>query len=364
MTLLSTLKRALYPIISQPLARSVLVEGTAIGNDRPIRCLFIDNSGFTDYLSERIFVSKPRVLGRSQVWFRMIPRVIRRSAVPLDLCVAVVPLKYERVFNGIYSLRCQEYVRQVVDVLPSWEAIKNRMHRTPKGTERLIRKYGLTCRISKDDRDLSFFYHRMYLPHIRKQYGKLAGLDSFDEMEEFFRKGFLLFIEENSRPIAGSLCLVEGKTLVYRRMGVLDGDDVHIRKGGQMAVYYFSLQLALERNLDSFDLMKSRPFLNDGVYLHKRGWGASVLPDSESKSWVYFFNLGPPPQMTWLYKAAPVIAHAGEGLRGIIGIEGMRCLSGDLKQSLSERFYAPGLKGLHLLTPDSSSPVELPFSNR
>lgn len=356
-------RHALYLKVSQSFAHATLVEGTLKDNNESVRCLFIDNSELTEYLLHKIYSGQPRILRRWRVLVPFLPRLIKHPPVPLDLCIAVVPLKYEQALHGLYDYRTQEFVRQVIDVLPTWEEVKVRLHRTPRGTGRLIRKYGLSYRISNDQREFDFFYHHMYRPHIEKQYESMAFIDSYEEMKEFFTKGFLLLVEEGNQPIAGSLCLLDENVLTYRRMGLLEGDEAYIKKGGQMAVFYFSLHLAIERKLDKFDLMKSKAFLNDGVYLHKRGWGATVLPDHESESWVYFFNLGPSEKIAKFYKNNPLIAHTKTGLKGVLGIESESIISPEMEKDLIHRFYAPGLEGLILLTSKSKVPIEVSFKN-
>jgi len=349
MNVVRRLRLALHARAVRYLARVTWVEGTLDGCDEPFRCLFAGDSQLQPYLIRRMYNGEPRVIARRRVRIASLPRLVRQNTLAVDLCVAVLPPATRDLFAGFLAFRGQEFVCQVVDLPASWEAMTSRLHRTPRGTGRLIRKHGLTRRISHDARDFDFFYRRMFVPHTQNQYGPLAIIETFDEMKTFFDRGFLLLVEEAGHPIAGSLCLMDDAVLTYRRMGVLDADDAHIRKGAQMAVYYFSLQLALERGLRAFDLMKSRALLEDGVYEHKRKWGATTLPDPESESWVHFVCPRPGERVARVFARHPVIVHAGAGLRGLVGVDPGVALTPEVKAELLERYDAPGLDGLIVL---------------
>jgi len=364
MKVLAKIKQTLYTKAIRYIAHATWVEGRLKESGQTFRILFVENSEVMRYLLPRMYAGEPRILRRRRIWIPSLPKLLSRGALPVDLCIAVLPLAYDPQFRGLCDFRGQEFVRQIVDVPPYWEELKGKLHRTPRGTGRLIRKHGLTYRVSKEPKDLQFFYHRMFVPHTRKQYGNLARIEPFEEMERIFGKGFLLLVEEGGRPIAGSLCMMDQDVLTYRRMGVLDADEAHIQKGGQMAVYYFSLQLAVERRIKKFDLMKSRSFLNDGVYQHKLKWGAVTVPDDEPESWVYFFNRGSPEKAALFFRQNPVVVHTRNGLKVVSGLEDGTELSPEVTSELTERFYAPGLEGLVVLSSRSATPVEVDFQKK
>ena len=93
-----------------------------------------------------------------------------------------------------------------------------------------------------------------------------------------FEQGFLLLVLAGDQPVAGALSQRADNHPVFRRTGVLQGEEAHIRRGAQTALYYFQLRLALELGLDAVDAMNSFPFLDDGVFQHKADWGAVTLP--------------------------------------------------------------------------------------
>lgn len=345
------IKRQLYPVLSRFFSHATLVEGRLKGTEHPFRCLFVDNSSFADNLMGRMYETPPVVLERRRIWIPALKKLIIGKTGGIDLCVAVLPTAYESTFQGLYDYKCTETVRQIIDTSGSWEDIKSAFSATKrKKTNRFTERYGLGSRVSEDLKEFDFFYHRMFVPHIKKRFGELSVIDSYDEMKEFFLKGRLLFITKDNEAVAGALSHVEDGTLVFRRTGVLDGDETHIEGGAQLALYYFQIKYANEHNLRAVDSMMSTPFLNDGVYKNKREWGATVLPDNESRTWVYFFHAAPSEKIAQFFEINPTIVHSDKGLKGVIGISGAMDTPTVSIDDITHRYEAKGLEGFTVVT--------------
>ena len=360
MDLIRRLKYRLYPALSRYIIWATLAEGVLKGSGKPFRGLFADNTPFTKYLLHKVFDGPVRVIRKRRIRIPALRKTIRSSAEDIDLCIAVLPGKYEPEFRGLYTFRGQEYVRQIIDTSGPWDEIRRRFHRNKRKLSNSLHE-NYHYRVSVDIKDFDFFYHRMHLPLIKKRFGDFSLVDSYDEMKHFFLKGFLLLISSNERIVAGSLCMVENRVLVARRAGVLDGDPEHIRRGAQAALSYCRLLFAKEQGIQKVDTMKSLPFLNDGVYKAKREWGAEVCPDDESQSWVYFFIPRYTQEVVRFFQDNPVIIHTEGGLKGVVGVTDGAGLSEETGKALAKHFSAPGLKGLLLLTPSSTAPLEFSF---
>jgi len=349
--LIRLVKRKLYPFTSRFFSHATVVEGILKGARHPFRCLFVDNSDFTGYLKARMYEKPPVVLREWRIWIPALKKLIVGKADSFDLCVAVLPRAYDSTVHGMYDYKCTEAIRQVIDTSGSWEDVRSRFSRKRRQiTNEFPEKTGLGYRMSNDSEEFDYFYHRMFAPHIKKRYGELSHIDSYDDMKKFFLKGRLLFVTKGDAAVAGALCLVENGTLVFRRTGVLDGDETHIEGGAQTALYYFQLRYANERNLRAVDTMKSAPFLNDGVYKHKRDWGATVFPDDEAGNWVYFFTAGPAEKMASFFENNPTIVHSDTGLKGLIGVSNATDLSIASMNDLTHRYQSSGLHGFTILT--------------
>jgi hypothetical protein len=365
MKLLKALKKSAYAIYSRYFSRATLVEGTLKDSDASCRCLFIDDSSFKDYLISRMYDESSGSVRTGRLWVSSLKRLVKNPPSDVDLCIAVLPIRWEKAFNGLYDFKSPEHVRQVINLAGDWVAVKKQFHRKKREIfNRLMINSPFGCRISTDMADFDFFYYRMHLPHCRKQFGTFAGIDSYEEMKKFFLQGFLLLAVDGGKAIAGSLCLVEDHTMIYRRAGVLNGDEEYIKKGVQTALFFFMIRHAKDHNLLRLDVMQSRPFFNDGVYRHKREWGSSVSVDTDVERWIYLFNFDGSGRLATFVRQNPIIVDTPEGLMGLIGIDGTTGFSDKEREDLAKRYHSPGLEGLILLDSAEGSQSRFIFDSR
>ncbi len=363
LNLLKALKHWIYPTASKYFSRAALVEGVLGKTDQPFRCLLIDNSPFTEYLLHKAFAEPAHIAKKWKIWIPALKRLIGEPPLDLDMCIAVLPQRYESNFRGLYNFKCREWVRQVLDISDPWDSIRRRFHKNPKETERKIRKHSLSIRVSNDTGDFDSFFYQMYLPHTLKQFGSLSNVSTYEYMRSVFSRGFLLLVMDGDKAISGGICFACDGALTFSRLGVLHGEERYLRKGAQSALYYFIIRLAKDNNLQKVDLMKSRSFLDDGVYRHKREWGATVYPDDESESWVYFFIPRASRKAASFFESNPVIIHTENGLKGVVGINSGIKLPDEARRDLMGQFYAPGIESLLVLSPHSDMPVEVSFGD-
>ncbi|MEX8492485.1 GNAT family N-acetyltransferase [Sphaerotilus sp.] len=348
---LRSVKQAIYPLTSKLVTNTVLVEGHLKGTDQPFRTLFVHNCLFNTALMARMYERPPEILQRRRIGIPSLGSMIRSRQGQFDLCIAVVPKVYDTLFSPLCSYRGQEEVRQVIDTSGTWEEVRARFSKKKRQlTNNFGERYGLTYRISHSEEDFDFFYHRMHVPHIRRRYGDLSEMDSHASMLEFFRKGFVLFVLREGEPVAGALSLIEGDSILFRRSGVLDGDESHVKGGAQTALYYFQLRHAVNSGYRSVDTMKSAPFLNDGVFCHKADWGARAMPDREARQSVLYFVPEPDARTVRFFEINPAVVCEGNGLAGIAG--GLASPDGaDMgSQAIAKRFQVSGLDHFTSLT--------------
>jgi hypothetical protein len=144
---------------------------------------------------------------------------------------------------------------------------------------RKVRKYGYTHGLTRDPKALNLFYHDVYLPYIQSRFGRHSHPRSLKMLETQVRHGFLLKVYEQQECVAAAVCRRIGKCLIAVAFGVAPDHDDHLRRGALSACYTFIFQQAEREGLDSVDLLRSRPHKNDGVYEHKRRWGAHARRD-------------------------------------------------------------------------------------
>jgi hypothetical protein len=353
MSLFTVVKRGLYPLTSRYLSNAILVEGHMKGTDMPFRSLFVENSGYERYMFASIYETPPRVLKQWKIWIRDLSGLLKTYSDSIDICIAVLPNSYESRYAGLYAFKGQDFVRQVIDTTGTWDEIIGRFHQKKRQfSNNAERKFGLGYKVSHDLDDFDLFYHRMHLPHIRSQFDAFADIDSYEDLKSYFIKGFVLMIMADGIKMAGALCLVENNSLVFRRSGVLDGDEEYRKRGAQLALYHFNIRYAWEHGIPRVDTMKSRPFFNDGVYRTKREWGSHVLADDEAESTVYYFIPRYSPEISTFVETNPVIIQNGEGLSGLVSRKEASCLAEENIRDLYKKFHAPGIGSLLLLDRD------------
>src|SRR5512143_2013449 len=366
MKLLYTLKHVVYTAYSHYFCNATLVEGIMKDTDQTVRCLFIDKKTLSKYMMQRIYSGSPTILKKWRIFVPSIKKFVQTSSHGIDICVAVLPRSLEKEFGRLCDFKTQEWVRQSLPLLSSAAVTKERVNKKLREKGRRVKKEGFDCKISNDLHDFDTFYYDMYLPTVQKQFGDLVLIEPYEDLKSTFLegRGVLLFVTENGSPVAGSLIFFQDKTLVEYRVGVLHGDRDYVKRGAQSAINYFEIRFALERSCDLYDMLGSRPFLEDGVYGHKRQWGATVSHYDELKTWVYFFILDHGDKTARLFEMNPLIIHTKKGLMGLLGMVDAAELSPEIRKELIRKHYAPGLKGLMLMTPGSSAFMELSFDEQ
>jgi len=363
MRIIGWLISKVYPVVSRYSSHAALVEGKLKNTGDTFRCLFVENTDLMGYVLPHTYREPPVVLKTWRVWVPFIRKVLKSYSDSIDMCVAVLPLKCEPAFRKLIHFKSQILVCSFIDTSCGREVVRKRLqHDKRQFSNKMDRKPIFACRISKDMKDFDFFYTEMYVPHIQKRFEDLADLDSYDQMRGSFLRGFLLVIEEGKKSVAGVLCEIENDTLIARRTGVLHGDEEYIKRGASSAEYYFALKFALEHGLSRVDLLRSRPFFNDGVYSTKRKWGATVYPDRQSESWVFFFIPTYSKQIANFFAINPVIIHKEDRMYGLVGWNNENPPSAKDNKELGEKYYSPGLAGLMVIQPHSEEPILVPFT--
>ncbi|MEY4752709.1 MAG: hypothetical protein RJA44_384 [Pseudomonadota bacterium] len=273
----------------QNFSRVFMVEGELKGCGSPFRTVMAmhPNSYSARFLLGRIYGSEHSVLSQRLLPYHGIGTLLARQSA--DLCIINAPARFRPALERQGALIAPDMVRQVIDLRGGIEQAK-RGFRSRNRT--LFNKYAqrspFAIRVSRDVADFEYYYDRMFVPHTRKQFSHMPVIDTREALAERFAQGFLLIANRDGQDVAADLCYEQDRRLHYHRAGVLDGDEQHIQDGAQTALYVHMMLLAAERGLDYLDLGASRPFIDDGVYRHKRVWGARVLPeDSRDKIHAY-----------------------------------------------------------------------------
>jgi len=288
---------------------------------------------------------------------------VEEKADKIDLCVADFPKRHFNNFKSVSDFKTQCQVSQVVDLSAGSPSAK-KFYRKLKESERRIRKYELSYRVSHSDTDFEIFYYKMYVPHAQKQHGKYSVKLAYKQMEEVFKDGYLLLVIQAGIAIAGQLFSLRDGILSTFRMGILNGDRSYVEMGAISALYYFTVEYANSAfRFNRLDCGESLSFPDDGVFLNKREMGATVYPDNDSESWIFIFNPNQSDKISYVFESNPIIVHTDTGLMVLVGVPDMNELMVEERDRLKQKYHSPGIKGMILLKKNADTSKILFFDD-
>lgn len=242
--------------------------------DRPVSLLFLGPGTLARFYARLIFGSMPPQLIASGTLLNPDPHGLLRSS-GADI-VAFYCQEHEAPKN---MLVLPDYVRSILETQSSFDDYLHTLDQSAMSDIRKIRKAGFSCSISHDPLDLVLFYSSMYLPMLTARHGDHAIICSYEEMQDFFRKGFLLFIRKGNAPLGAVLTVGYGRRLLLKFLGVLDGSFAHTKAGANSAMMYFGIRHAFDNGHSILDLGYSGPFLSDGIVWYKKKWKTRLVVD-------------------------------------------------------------------------------------
>ncbi len=245
-------------------------------SDRQVNLLFLGPELLARFYASLVFRSMPPHVITSGTLLDPDPHGLLRST-GADI-VAFYCQEHEAPKN---MLVLPDYVRSILETQSSFDNYLQTLGKSATSDLRKIEKAGFGCRISHDSLDLAMFYSSMYLPMLANRHGDCAITHSYEEMQEFFRKGFLLFIMKDRAPVGAALAVGYGRRLLLKFLGVLGGSFAHTKAGVNSALNYFGIQHAFDNGYSVLDLGYSGPFLSDGVVWYKKKWKTRLVVDSK-----------------------------------------------------------------------------------
>ncbi|KQC03481.1 MAG: hypothetical protein APR53_05135 [Methanoculleus sp. SDB] len=212
--------------------------------------------------------------GRIYIW--NVPAFVRnRRNIIVDMDMFFSFLFPDAVFTF-------PWIQQVLDLNIPINTIMKHIRERKK-----ISQYG--CEISQDPQDLRFYYETMYIPFIRERFAEQAVILEIERIRFLLPEAEVLFVTESGQRIGGAIGVQEGD--IYRWLSTAITDEQYRKKGALSAAYYFGILRAKETGARSIDLGLSRPFLSDGVALHKRKWRATMKLENQTRRWFLLSNL-------------------------------------------------------------------------
>lgn len=276
MSILSRVRKYLATAYHANILRIVVASGTSRASGRPQSALIASNSPLTVYYYlQLLFTETPSIAFDRRGLLSGIETLLARHRV--DLGILELPQSEKDRKFGLPHIHSPICVRQSIDVTGDIQQVKQRFRSRYRTTfNRFSNKNPFSISISREIEDFDHFYFDMLNPHITRQYGETAKMYSREELLKTFQEGFLMIASKDGKAVAATLCKVAENSLNYLLCGVLNGDEQYIRDGAQTALYVHMMHHARALNLQRLHLGFTKPFFNDGVFKHKRAWGADV----------------------------------------------------------------------------------------
>jgi hypothetical protein len=329
---------------------TLLVDGTEPETGVPLRILYVgqfDNYAFT--------------VGRMLTDHRMVERRTGISAFRVGSCfkdsieraailVMDVELLYGTMLRRQPFMRIPAWVRQKYSVPGTWHEVLQSFRTNTRRTDlRKIRKYALKYRISRSEDDFREFYHRMYVPYLKKRFDREVIIEPEWKVLRQCRKGELMHVVRGGQVVACALLHRGEGRLAYVWVGVPDGLEDDLYRGAFSALYYFSILYAYERGCSEVDFLGSRPLLDDGLFRYKRKWGTRVEDSPVPRGDILIRPLRFDASVRSTFRRLQYIVRDGAGLAGRILLDDGPASSEDLKRILV-RDQTPGLDRLQVFS--------------
>ena len=219
--------------------------------------------------------------------------------------------------------------------------------RKVQGDLQKIRRHGLQCEVTRDRRKFDDFYYNMYVPYISKTYGDCAFITPYKQLRRVFQTCDLLLVEKEHRSVAGQLITYQEAIPRLMMMGIRNGDREVVRTGGGgPALFHFSLQYLQEKGYCKAELGWSRPFLHDGVLIHKRRWSQVITESYDWGFWLKILSLEPASRS--LLRNNPFIHKRNGLLYAAVFVDSDTAITSQLVDQLMKDYFHAGLKGLDI----------------
>ena len=328
-----------------------IVHGKEKQSQSDISILFFGKKDSLAYLSEIVYENDPSIERISTIFIWGIKRKLNYYSKDVDMVV----VKTDRFFSNFLTKKgfiiIPEWIEMSMTIPGNFQNLVETLGSSAKKDIQTIQKYDFSYEISNDSEKLDFFYFKMCLPYMMKRHGKLAlfNLIDYEDVNRNFRRGFLLFVKENEKYIAGSVIIMRKKIAYPVYMGILD-DDLYLRQGVGASLYYFPLIWANKNNIKKINFGNTRTFLNSGDFQFKRKWGMTV-ENSNVFFGIYGLKMNPnsADKVMNLLENHPTIYTNGVDLKGLVVRQ--QPLTSQNIDTIWKNYFTEGLSYISIFSP-------------
>ena len=254
-----------------------LVSGVEKNSGDQIRLLFIGQNNIPLFLGDILFINPPDIeqIGRVFIWRK---NKLNRFSFDVDAVLVSCDRFYRRFLHWDDFFVFPHMVDMVLDCSEGLEGIMQNLSNDAKKETRAVRNRDFSFEITSDIDKVLMFYDDMYVPLLKKRIGKTdMFIPDFLTLRFFLQMGSeLLLTSLDGSYASGTFFYHHDDRIELKYFGIYQGDVDLYRRRASAADQYFSILIALDRNVSLLDFGGARPFFGDGLFYYKQKWGMSV----------------------------------------------------------------------------------------
>ena len=308
-----------------------------------------------EYLSRRFFAAEPERAPGPSVGLHELRKTLMQGLDQADMVLALVPRVLSSRLAGRAFLRVPAFLdfllpaAAVADFKDVGRSVRQRILALHKSA--LLRP-----RVSHSLFDFERFYSDYYLPLVLERFGDLAICQPARVLRRRFRFGGIVWVERDGTSLGGEMYERRGtvlKCLVRGRLSTLDrrADATTV----SLATYLFTREHARALGCAWVNTGGTLPVLDDGLFCHKRAWGALATPREETHFELLIGWRRPGMRVSGLLAAAPLVYRDGDGLAALAALTDAAPADPHRAAGLFRAWLPRGIDRLTVLAPEGWS---------
>jgi len=265
----------------------VLLKGRSRWSDDDLSLFYWGKGESLAFLKTHLFAMEPHATpcGRYSLLQLLIGWRPRRSA-----SVSVVELtpEVQKLLRVPSQVVLPDWIEHELDLRGDWKTVTQRFRRSTLTRDiPRIQRFNLTEDIVNDTSSVNDFYDTLYLPLLQERHGDSSVITPREWLLQRTGTYQLFRLQDEGECVAAAWFTIEDRTLNWVLVGMRQEVRTELKRHLQGILYYRMIRYAHEQGFESILLGTTRPLFTDGVYRHKRKWGATVIPTVQSDSTLF-----------------------------------------------------------------------------
>jgi hypothetical protein len=157
-----------------------------------------------------------------------------------------------------------------------YEAMLAAANRKTRQLVRRCDRHGYRFSVTWGTHRFAEFYRDHHVPFVRSRHGTSAVVHAPEVLRRRLRRGGIGWVDLHGEPLFAGMFEIVGDTFRELVAGTPGGrDDLPVQRATYVC-HAAHMRLAGERGLRWLSMGAARPWLSDGVLVHKRAWGGEL----------------------------------------------------------------------------------------